>query len=76
MKNFESLKRMATKFSREKMKTINGGMQWTDQRSCNIEDERPGADPMWWRFFCNLTRYPSIKIYERNPHLISGDSFI
>lgn len=47
MKNFESLKRMATKFSREKMKTINGGMQWTDQRSCNIEDERPGADPMW-----------------------------
>lgn len=33
MKNFESLKRMATKFSREKMKTINGGMQWKDQRT-------------------------------------------
>ncbi|HCA07876.1 hypothetical protein [Chryseobacterium sp.] len=60
MKNFESLKRKATKFSREDMKTIKAGMQWTGQGSCNIEDEKPGAAPMWWQktknYFCNLTR--------------------
>jgi hypothetical protein len=29
------------------MKKINGGMRWTKDRSCNVEDRRPGASPVW-----------------------------
>lgn len=33
--------------STECMKEINGGMKWTKDRSCNVEDRRPGAEPVW-----------------------------
>jgi hypothetical protein len=29
------------------MKKVNGGMRWTKDRSCNVEDRRPGASPVW-----------------------------
>ncbi|WP_143882875.1 hypothetical protein [Chryseobacterium binzhouense] len=40
MKNLEKLKGKAVKFSREELKTITGGLRWTKDRSCNVEDRR------------------------------------
>ncbi|MCY0969131.1 hypothetical protein [Chryseobacterium wangxinyae] len=40
MKNLEKLKGKAIKFSREELKTITGGLRWTEDRSCNVDDRR------------------------------------
>lgn len=31
----------------QEKREIEGGMKWTNDRSCNVEDRRPGADPVW-----------------------------
>lgn len=40
MKNLENLKGKAIKFSREELKKVTGGLKWTKDRSCNVEDRR------------------------------------
>lgn len=37
MKNLEKFKSKANKLSREEMKNLEGGMKWTNDRSCNVE---------------------------------------
>lgn len=40
------------KLNREEMKNANGGLKWTGDGGCkagNVEDRRPGADPVWWQ---------------------------
>ena len=36
MKNLEKFKSKANQLAREEMKQIDGGMKWTNDRSCNV----------------------------------------
>lgn len=40
MKNLESLKGKAIKLSKDDLKSVNGGMRWTNDRGGCVEDRR------------------------------------
>lgn len=41
------------KLSKENMKSINGGMKWTNDRCGNVIDLRDGAPPRWQQELSN-----------------------
>lgn len=60
--------------STECMKEINGGMKWTKDRSCNVEDRRPGASTDWLHkmkcFFSSIStgdKWFDIQVYHFTP---------